>query len=499
MALADQDDVWYPGKLAVLEWEFDMDPTVSMVFSDGDLIDADGAPLGRRLWDTRLIGRTLRHHPVVPEELFARRALTTGATMAVRRRVVDAAVPFPPELDDPDAPMRHDRWLSLVAAAVGTVRAISDPLVALRVHPDQETGVLVGAELPCPAPLGPTGAGAHAGARALRSGRPAAGRGVAPRRSATSARPRAARHRRAPAGPRRGRRPGPGAGHGPPAGGRAATPATRSPPSPSPPTCGARCATGPPGRPPGRRRRDGPPHQRDARRRRAGGGRGRAGRGRRRQHAGSPHAPGDAARHARAARSRRRSPTTSRSSCWSGRPGGTCGGSCGSPGPCATARSTCSTATGGARCSSSPSRALGLIDAKHLFHDHYGWFNLDRRAPLALRTALRLGVDAYVGVDARLCTWATQVADVPQAHLPLPQRRRPRAVPGRAPGPLRAQLGARPDQLVLVSLANLRHPKDHPALLRAVGELPPEVRDRFRVGIVGATGIDGPTRRGAGP
>ncbi|MEZ5182462.1 MAG: glycosyltransferase family 2 protein [Acidimicrobiales bacterium] len=189
VALADQDDVWYPGKLAVLEWEFDMDPTVSMVFSDGDLIDADGAPLGRRLWDTRLIGRTLRHHPVVPEELFARRALTTGATMAVRRRVVDAAVPFPPELDDPDAPMRHDRWLSLVAAAVGTVRAISDPLVALRVHPDQETGVLVGAELPCPAPLGPAGAGAHAGARALRSGRPAAGRGVAPRRSATSARP----------------------------------------------------------------------------------------------------------------------------------------------------------------------------------------------------------------------------------------------------------------------------------------------------------------------
>jgi glycosyltransferase involved in cell wall biosynthesis len=147
VALADQDDVWYPGKLAVMAWEFEQDPTISMVFSDADLMDSSGTPLGRKLWDTRLVGRTLRRHAVVPEDLFARRALTTGCTMAFRRRVVDAALPFPEELDDPWAPMRHDRWLSLVAAAVGTVRAIEEPLLAFRVHPNQETGVLVGSQL----------------------------------------------------------------------------------------------------------------------------------------------------------------------------------------------------------------------------------------------------------------------------------------------------------------------------------------------------------------
>lgn len=147
VALADQDDRWYRTKLERLIDELEADPTITMVFSDADLIGEDGQPLGRRLWDTRLVGRTLRKRAVVPEELFARRALTTGCTMAVRRRAVAAALPFPSELDDPVSPMRHDRWLSLVAAAVGTVRALPEPLVQFRVHPNQQTGVLIGSKL----------------------------------------------------------------------------------------------------------------------------------------------------------------------------------------------------------------------------------------------------------------------------------------------------------------------------------------------------------------
>jgi hypothetical protein len=157
IALADQDDVWYPAKLQRLAAELDDDPTVTLAFSDADLIGEDGRRLGRRLWDTRLVGRTLRRRPVVPEELFARQALTTGCTVVIRRRVAEAALPFPPELDHPSAPMRHDRWLSLVAAAVGTVRALPEPLLGFRLHSDQETGVLVGTALV--SALGRAGAG----------------------------------------------------------------------------------------------------------------------------------------------------------------------------------------------------------------------------------------------------------------------------------------------------------------------------------------------------
>lgn len=147
LALADQDDVWYPAKLRRLVAELDEDPTLTLAFSDADLIGEDGRRLGRRLWDTRRVGDLLRRHPVVPEELFARRALTTGCTMVLRRRVVEAALPFPEVLQDPVVPMRHDRWLSLVAAAVGTVRALPEPMLGFRVHPAQETGVLIGRQL----------------------------------------------------------------------------------------------------------------------------------------------------------------------------------------------------------------------------------------------------------------------------------------------------------------------------------------------------------------
>lgn len=145
IALADQDDIWYQSKLRRLVDELTSDPTVTLVFSDADLVGEDGRLLPRRLWETRFVERALRHHTVVPAELFAQRAVTTGCTMVVRRRAAEAALPFPAELDAPAAPMRHDRWLSMVAAAVGTVRALPDPLLAFRVHPAQETGVLIGA------------------------------------------------------------------------------------------------------------------------------------------------------------------------------------------------------------------------------------------------------------------------------------------------------------------------------------------------------------------
>lgn len=147
VALADQDDLWYPEKLARLAEVLDEDPILTLTFSDADLLDEQGRPLGRSLWSSRGTARFLAGHEVVPGPMFARRALSTGCTMAVRRRAVEAALPFPDALDDPEAPMRHDRWLSLVAAAVGTVRALPDRLLGFRVHPAQQTGVLTSRQL----------------------------------------------------------------------------------------------------------------------------------------------------------------------------------------------------------------------------------------------------------------------------------------------------------------------------------------------------------------
>ncbi|MBX3284361.1 MAG: glycosyltransferase family 2 protein [Acidimicrobiales bacterium] len=147
VALADQDDIWYPHKLARLVGMLEDDPILTLAFSDADLVDERGRPTGRRLWSGRGIRHHLVAHEIVPCALFARRSLSTGCTMVARRRAVEAALPFPTSLDDPQAPMRHDRWLSLVAAAVGTVRAVPEPLLAFRSHPEQQTGVLEPAQL----------------------------------------------------------------------------------------------------------------------------------------------------------------------------------------------------------------------------------------------------------------------------------------------------------------------------------------------------------------
>lgn len=146
VALADQDDIWYPRKLSRLASILDDDPILTLVFSDADLLDAAGRPTGGQLWSTRKTHRQLVTREIVPCVAFARRALSTGCTMMVRRRAVEAALPFPSALNDPVAPMRHDRWLSLVAAAVGTVRALPEALLGFRGHPDQQTGVLAPAE-----------------------------------------------------------------------------------------------------------------------------------------------------------------------------------------------------------------------------------------------------------------------------------------------------------------------------------------------------------------
>ena len=67
-------------------------------------------------------------------------------------------------------------------------------------------------------------------------------------------------------------------------------------------------------------------------------------------------------------------------------------------------------------------RALGLSAAGHVFHDHYNWLHVDRRAGPALALPLR-AVDAYLGVDSRLCAWAeTARPGRPEPRPPGAQR-----------------------------------------------------------------------------
>lgn len=139
IALADQDDVWLPRRLARLGEEFARDASALVVFSDAGIVDEESRPAGQGLWESVGVGR---------EELariergrgigdLLRGATVTGATMAVRASLRELALPFPTELA-----LIHDGWMSLLAACVGGVRPVAEQLVLYRRHGSQQVGPL---------------------------------------------------------------------------------------------------------------------------------------------------------------------------------------------------------------------------------------------------------------------------------------------------------------------------------------------------------------------
>ena len=135
-------------------------------------------------------------------------------------------------------------------------------------------------------------------------------------------------------------------------------------------------------------------------------------------------------------------------------------------------------------------RSLRLVNCRHVFHDHYNWLHVDRRAGPGLAVPLRT-VDAYLGVDSRLCAWARDTAGVLDERVHLVRSGVDLSrFNGVVPADLRSMIDAAPDALVLVMVGNLRPQKDHPTLFRALSEMAPHEQARLRVAVVGSTSAD---------
>jgi hypothetical protein len=139
IALCDQDDVWLPRKLARLEEEFRRRPRAALVFSDAEVADEAGRPVGRRLWESVRVGRAelerLRAGKGLGDLLSG--ATVTGATAALRADLKRLVLPIPEGL-----PLIHDAWIALLAACVAEVSPVEEPLVLYRRHAGQQVGPL---------------------------------------------------------------------------------------------------------------------------------------------------------------------------------------------------------------------------------------------------------------------------------------------------------------------------------------------------------------------
>jgi glycosyltransferase involved in cell wall biosynthesis len=140
IALSDQDDVWRPHKLAVIERRFKENPDLGLVFSNGDLIDQNGAQVHGDIWSRFWFGRRLQRLLDSPQEaydLLLSRYFITGATIAFRSSFRNMCVPIP----DGISTFIHDRWIAVMIGAVARVDRINERLIAYRLHAQQQMGV----------------------------------------------------------------------------------------------------------------------------------------------------------------------------------------------------------------------------------------------------------------------------------------------------------------------------------------------------------------------
>ncbi|WP_186766680.1 rhamnosyltransferase WsaF family glycosyltransferase [Puniceibacterium confluentis] len=125
IALADQDDIWHPDRLARGVAAL-ADSAAQMVHSDARLVGPDGTSETH----ASMFGFERRHRRPGLRGLLYRNNIT-GMTLTMRARVARIALPFPQQSG---VHYYHDLWLGLIAAATGGVGLIDAKLVDYRQH-----------------------------------------------------------------------------------------------------------------------------------------------------------------------------------------------------------------------------------------------------------------------------------------------------------------------------------------------------------------------------
>jgi glycosyltransferase involved in cell wall biosynthesis len=118
VAPADQDDVWLPHKLRVMQRALGASPAVAC---DSEIVDEQGRVREQRM--------SARFHvaPVSDAASFAFENRISGHAFLFRRELLDLALPVPEGL-------YHDWWLGFVASCAGRIEVCDEVLVRHREH-----------------------------------------------------------------------------------------------------------------------------------------------------------------------------------------------------------------------------------------------------------------------------------------------------------------------------------------------------------------------------
>jgi glycosyltransferase involved in cell wall biosynthesis len=136
--LCDQDDRWFPDKIAQMAGYLYEHPEAGGLFCNGGLMDTEGVALGETMWDALYFEESLRKR-TTPENLLYYLLLNgnivTGTAFGFRKEFISQLLPF-----FTISNTWHDHWLALVLAAEQKLHFLDKPLLQYRIHPGQQVG-----------------------------------------------------------------------------------------------------------------------------------------------------------------------------------------------------------------------------------------------------------------------------------------------------------------------------------------------------------------------
>lgn len=130
---SDQDDYWMPDKAKKMLAVYKDKPNAFMVFSNGELVDINMQLLNCDIW--RAVGITKEkckegnwfHY-------LMKNCLVTGATMSIRRQLLD-------DIDDIPKEWLHDGWLTWAAVIKNGLVPYPEKLIKYRQHGNNVVGM----------------------------------------------------------------------------------------------------------------------------------------------------------------------------------------------------------------------------------------------------------------------------------------------------------------------------------------------------------------------
>lgn len=133
---SDHDDIWLPkkveitlNKMKVLEEKHGSGKPL-IVHTDLAVVDKDLKIIHPSFWEYSRLKPM--QQLTLPKLLLQNQV--TGCTMMINKTLVDLARPIPGEV------VMHDWWLSLCAAAFGSIEAVNEPTILYRQHGKNDTG-----------------------------------------------------------------------------------------------------------------------------------------------------------------------------------------------------------------------------------------------------------------------------------------------------------------------------------------------------------------------